>query len=227
MANDLLLSLDNIGKGYRHPSGRVDVLTNVCLNLNRGDKVAITGPSGSGKSTLLNLIGCLDKPDSGSIIYNNKPLSALSQSQLDDFRLHRIGIVFQAHHLLPQCTALENVLLPTLPIKGDALDASVRAEELLALAGLHKRKDHFPGELSGGECQRVAVCRALINSPELLLADEPTGALDHQTALALLELLDKLADDSMALLMVTHSLEAAARMNRQYELLDGSLLENC
>jgi ABC-type lipoprotein export system ATPase subunit len=225
MAKDLLLKLDNLVKSYEHPAGRVEVLKGVSLNLNNGDTVAITGPSGSGKSTLLNLVGCLDRPDSGKMIYKRNSLSELSQTKLDEFRLCRIGIVFQAHHLLPQCTALENVLLPTLPVGGDLEEAAVRAEELLALAGLHERRNHFPGELSGGECQRVAVCRALINSPELLLADEPTGALDHQTALELLELLDKLANDSMALLMVTHSSEAAARMKRRFELKEGILQE--
>lgn len=225
MDNDLLLKLDNISKAYEHPSGQIEVLKGVSLNLDRGDTVAIIGPSGSGKSTLLNLVACLDRPDSGSLIYKQKLLSELSQTELDEFRLRRIGIVFQVHHLLPQCTALENVLLPTLPLGEDAEKALIRAEELLTLAGLHERRNHFPGELSGGECQRVAVCRALINSPELLLADEPTGALDHQTALELLELLDKLADNSMALLVVTHSLEAAARMKRQFELKDGVLQE--
>lgn len=225
MDNDLLLKLDNISKAYEHPSGRIEVLKDLSLNLSQGDTVAITGPSGSGKSTLLNLIACLDRPDSGSLIYKQKSLSELSQAELDEFRLRRIGIVFQEHHLLPQCTAWENILLPTLPLGEDTGKALIRAEELLTSAGLQGRRNHFPGELSGGECQRVAVCRALINSPELLLADEPTGALDHQTALELLELLDKLADNSMALLVVTHSLEAAARMNRQFELKDGVLQE--
>ena len=225
MATDLLLTLENLVKGYRHPAGKVEVLKRVSLTLNNGDTVAITGPSGSGKSTLLNLIGCLDKPDSGKITYNKQLLSEFSSAQLDEFRLRRIGIVFQAHHLLPQCTALENILLPTLPVGGDPEETAVRAEELLALAGLYDRRDHFPGELSGGECQRVAVCRALINSPEILLADEPTGALDHQTAMELLNLMRKLADDSMALLMVTHSPEAAKRMNRRFELRDGVLEE--
>jgi lipoprotein-releasing system ATP-binding protein len=225
MDNDLLLELDNLTKGYEHQAGRIEVLKGVFLQLNQGDTVAITGPSGSGKSTLLNLVGCLDRPDSGKILYKQKSLFDLSQAALDEFRLRRISIVFQSHHLLPQCTALENILLPTLPLGNDTGDAVGRADELLTLAGLEKRRNHFPGELSGGECQRVAVCRALINSPELLLADEPTGALDHQTALELLDLLDKLADNSMALLMVTHSAEAAARMNRQFELTEGLLQE--
>jgi len=225
MAEKILLELDNLCKGYEHRSGRIEVLKGVSLKLNHGDSVAVTGPSGSGKSTLLNLVACLDRPDSGKMIYNQKILSELSQIELDEFRLRRIGIVFQEHHLLPQCTALENVLLPTLPL-GENSEADVlRAEELLKGAGLHKRKNHFPGELSGGECQRVAVCRGMINSPELLLADEPTGALDHQTALELLDLIDKLRNDSMALLMVTHSQEAADRMKRKLELTEGLLQE--
>jgi ABC-type lipoprotein export system ATPase subunit len=225
MDNNLLLELVNLSKGYEHPAGRTEVLKGVSLQLNSGDRVAITGPSGSGKSTLLNLVGCLDRPDAGEILYRQNSLSDFSQTALDEFRLRRISIVFQAHHLLPQCTALENVLLPTLPIDGESATTVGRAEELLTMAGLHERQHHFPGELSGGECQRVAVCRALINSPELLLADEPTGALDHHTALELLDLIDRLTDDSMALLMVTHSLEAAARMNRQFELTEGLLRE--
>lgn len=225
MDNDLLLKLDKLKKGYDHPAGRIEVLKDVSLNISRGSSIAITGPSGSGKSTLLNLIACLDSPDSGEIIYQQKSLSELSQAELDEFRLIRIGIVFQEHHLLPQCTALENILLPTLPLAGDAEANLLRAEILLKSAGLYERRDHFPAELSGGEQQRVAVCRALINSPELLLADEPTGALDHHTTLELLDLLDKLADNSMALLMVTHSPEAASRMKLQFELTDGSLQE--
>ncbi len=225
MNNDLLLELVNLSKGYEHSAGRIEVLKGVSLQLNSGDTVAITGPSGSGKSTLLNLIGCLDRPDTGEILYRQNSLAELSQTALDEFRLRRISIVFQAHHLLPQCTALENTLLPTLPIGGNPDSMVDRAEKLLATAGLHERRNHFPGELSGGECQRVAVCRALINSPELLLADEPTGALDHHTALELLDLIDQLTDKSMALLMVTHSQEAATRMQRQFELTEGLLRE--
>lgn len=225
MDNDLLLELVELSKGYEHPAGRIDVLKGISLQLNSGDRVAITGPSGSGKSTLLNLIGCLDRPDTGKILYKQNSLFELSQTALDQFRLRRISIVFQSHHLLPQCTALENVLLPTLPIDGNPKAANDRAKELLTLAGLQQRQNHFPGELSGGECQRVAVCRALINSPELLLADEPTGALDHHTALELLDLIDRLTDNSMALLMVTHSPEAASKMKRQFELSEGLLRE--
>ena len=225
MDEDLLLELIDINKGYEHPAGTVEVLKGISLQLNSGDRVAITGPSGSGKSTLLNLIGCLDRPDSGKILYRQNSLFELSPTALDEFRLRRISIVFQSHHLLPQCTALENILLPTLPINGNTKAANERAEKLLAQAGLQQRRNHFPGELSGGECQRIAVCRALINSPELLLADEPTGALDHHTALELLDLIDQLTDSSMALLMVTHSTEAASRMNRQFGLSEGLLRE--
>ena len=225
MDEDLLLELIDINKGYEHPAGTVEVLKDISLQLNSGDRIAITGPSGSGKSTLLNLIGCLDRPDSGKILYRQNSLFELSQTALDEFRLRRISIIFQSHHLLPQCTALENILLPTLPIGGNTKAANERAEKLLAQAGLQQRRNHFPGELSGGECQRIAVCRALINSPELLLADEPTGALDHHTALELLDLIDQLTDSSMALLMVTHSPEAASRMNRQFELSEGLLRE--
>lgn len=226
MAEDLLIKLDRISKSYQHPSGRIQVLKEVSLALNCGDTVAVTGPSGSGKSTLLNITGGLDRPDIGDVLFDQKSLSDLSESELDRFRLLRIGFVFQDHHLLPQCTARENVLLPTLPTECNCEQVAVRAEELLALAGLDKRMDHFPGELSGGECQRVAVCRALINSPDLLLADEPTGALDRKTSQSLLDVILKLAGDHMSVLMVTHSEAAAARMMRRYELIDGKLLEH-
>lgn len=225
MAEDLLIKLDRISKSYQHPSGRIHVLRDVTLALNCGDTVAVTGPSGSGKSTLLNITGGLDRPDIGDVFFDQDALSGLSEPELDRFRLLRIGFVFQDHHLLPQCTARENVLLPTLPTECDREQVAVRAEEMLALAGLDKRMDHFPGELSGGECQRVAVCRALINSPELLLADEPTGALDRDTSDRLMDIILKLAGENMSVLMVTHSEAAAARMMRRFKLIDGNLQE--
>ena len=197
--------------------GEVEVLASVDLEVHAGETVAIVGPSGSGKSTLLNVIGGLVVPTSGSVRFAGREVSALSANALAEFRNRSIGFVFQAHHLLPQCTALENVLVPTLvdPDRQRRAAAAVRARELLDHVGLGARLHHRPASLSGGECQRVAVVRALINRPPLLLADEPTGSLDAHAADELGELLLALnARESVALITVTHSLRLAARMSK-------------
>ena len=185
----------------------------------------MVGPSGSGKSTLLNVIGALDRPTSGSVRLEGRALSGLSDDELADLRARRVGFVFQLHHLLPQCTLLENVLAPTLVAPpADRSAAPDRARALLARVGLASRLSHRPGQLSGGERQRAAVVRALINRPALLLADEPTGSLDHHGAEDLADLLVELnAEQQTALLLVTHSAPLAARMARTYQLRDGGL----
>jgi len=215
----MLLELTHVSKSY----GAVDVLRDVNLHLAAGERMAIIGPSGSGKSTLLNLMGALDVPTRGTMNLDGRDLSHLTENELAGIRNRQIGFIFQLHHLLPQCTVLENVLIPTLT--GHTTDADyARAERLLERVGLKHRLTHRPGELSGGECQRVAVVRALINQPKLLLADEPTGSLDHASATNLGQLLTELnKEEGVALVLVTHSLELARQMPRVLELRDGEL----
>ena len=223
-----MLELTGVSKNYASPDGGppVSVLKNVDLHLAAGEALAIIGPSGSGKSTLLNIMGALDHPSAGQVRLDGRELSGLSELELASVRNRSIGFVFQLHHLLPQCTVLENVLVPTLTepaaLQTDA--ALKRAEELLKWVDLAPRLSHRPGQLSGGERQRVAVVRALINRPKLLLADEPTGSLDHGTAVKLVELLAELnKKEGVALVLVTHSLELAHRLPRVLELREGSL----
>jgi len=208
--------------------GRLEVLRDVNLLLAAGESLAITGPSGSGKSTLLNIIGALDCPTGGQVLLDGQDLTGLGDSRLAEIRRRRIGLVFQLHHLLPQCTALENVLVPAMAF-GRRVDAPTRdrAEQLLRQVGLADRTRHRPGQLSGGERQRVALARALINRPELLLADEPTGSLDRADAEALADLLMELnRTEGVSLIVVTHSPDLARRMGRVCRLRDGLLLDD-
>jgi lipoprotein-releasing system ATP-binding protein len=185
--------------------------------------LAVTGPSGSGKTTLLQLIGAMDRPDAGEVRVNGRELGGLDEAARAAFRNREVGFVFQAHHLLPQLTALENVLVPAWAGTVTA-EVSERARHLLARVGLAERMEHFPGQLSGGERQRVALARALVLSPCLLLADEPTGALDRANALALIDLLLELNREERAtLMMVTHAEACAERMGRRVALVDGKL----
>ena len=192
--------------------------------MNQGELLALTGPSGSGKSTLLHLIGTLDKPSSGRIEINGDDPFKLAEPQLARFRNQVVGFVFQDHHLLPQYSALENVLMPTLAFKDRNRDAENRARTLLESVGLAHRLSHRPAQLSGGECQRVAVARALINQPSLLLCDEPTGNLDHSTAETVASLLLELHQaEQNILIVVTHSVELANRFERRSELVNGAM----
>ena len=219
-----LLSAKAVKKSYPTPAGMtLEVLKSVSLDVEAGQTVAIVGPSGSGKSTLLNILGALDTPTSGSVSLGGIDFSALGEAQKAGVRNSRIGFVFQQHHLLPQCTVLENVLVPVLVSKS-AAGAEGRARELLADVGLSGRLDYRPGQLSGGEQLRVAVARALINRPQLLLADEPTGSLDRAGAEALAALLLRMnREQGQALIVVTHSQALATRMERVYRLKDGVL----
>jgi len=221
----MLLQVKSVSKAYGKPgmAAYQEVLSNLSLGVDEGDSVAITGPSGSGKTTLLNLIGTLDKPDRGTILYRDKDITGLSDKKLNTFRNSEIGFIFQQHHLLPQCTLIENVLLPTLPGRTDK-EAVSRAERLIERVGLSEHMHKKPRLLSGGECQRTAVVRALINNPGMVLADEPTGALDHDNAMALYDLLSEVnREEKVTLIVVTHSLELAARLNRVYRLMNGKL----
>ena len=215
-----MLKLQNVSKTY---DARTPVLMDVNLAVAAGESVAIVGESGCGKSTLLNLIGTLDRPDAGSIEFDGMDLLGMDAKATAAFRNRKIGFVFQLHHLLPQCTVLENVLVPTL-VNKEAGDASERALRLLERVGLMDRLSHRPGQLSGGECQRVAVVRALINQPRLLLADEPTGALNRESADALVELLLELnREEGLTLIMVTHSMRLAEKLGRIVTMENGML----
>ncbi len=200
------------------------VLRGCSLELSGGESAVIVGPSGSGKSTFLYIVGTLDRPTSGSVTLGGENPFALDEPRLAAFRNQRIGFVFQDHHLLPQCTVLENVLVPALATGGVPPELVERARELLGRVGLGNRLDHRPAELSGGERQRTAVARALLRRPQLVLADEPTGNLDRTTAAAIGDLLLEMqAQEGTMLIVVTHSLELARRFARKYELDDGRL----
>lgn len=200
------------------------ILNGLDLSVEKSDSIAIVGSSGSGKTTILNLIGKLDLPDSGELLFNGKDLNALSKKETLAYRNRSIGFVFQQHFLLPQCSLWENVLIPALPNKSMMKEAEGRAEELLRQLGLWELRHQKPGELSIGECQRTALVRAVINKPVLLLADEPTGSLDESNANQLADLLLELnKTESTTLIVVTHSLSIAKKMGKIYELKKGKL----
>jgi lipoprotein-releasing system ATP-binding protein len=218
------LQVRDLNKDYPTRSGPLSVLRQVNLELHRGEALAVTGPSGSGKSTLLHLLGTLDSPTSGTILLEGKDPFRLPERELADFRNRHVGFVFQDHHLLPQCSVLENVLIPTLVGRNDRGEVERWAKQLLERVGLSSRLEHRPAELSGGERQRVAVARALIHHPVLLLADEPTGNLDRHTAQAVSQLLlDLHRQEQTILMVVTHSMELARSFPRQMEMADGTL----
>jgi ABC-type lipoprotein export system ATPase subunit len=257
-----LLKLENVTKRYDSPQGGdgLAILNGISLEVLAGESLAVMGPSGSGKSTLLQIIGTLDRPTSGEVSLEGRELNRLNEQEIAMVRNRQLGFIFQAHYLLPQCTVLENVLVPTLALPkrkkkpeipesihdSPTDDASaarfpgrptaavgakktelveLRARRLLNRVGLGNRLDHRPGQLSGGECQRVAVVRALINQPKLLLADEPTGSLDHASAQRLSELLSELnKEEGVALIVVTHARELAEKMGKVWQLQDGRLI---
>jgi len=219
-----MLTLEGIGKHYLAARGEIVVLRDLSLSLRRGESAAVMGPSGSGKSTLLNILGTLEPPSKGRMTIDDVDPFQLPEREIAAFRNRKLGFVFQDHHLLPQCSVLENVLLPALAARrGESLLA--RATELLERVGLSDRLEHRPAELSGGERQRVAVARALINRPPLILADEPTGNLDRASAETVADLLLQLPEkDDALLLVVTHSHSLAERFRRRFDLIDGKLV---
>jgi lipoprotein-releasing system ATP-binding protein len=218
------LRATDIHKSYPTPGEPLVVLRGVSLSLLPRESLAIVGPSGSGKSTLLNVLGTLDRPTSGSVTLGGVDPFTLGANQLAEFRSKRVGFIFQDHHLLPQCTALENVLLPKLAAGKVSADDTARAKDLLDNVGLGGRASHLPAELSGGERQRVAVARALMNRPPLLLCDEPTGNLDSKNSVAVGELLKRVAAESGAMLIVvTHSPALAEMFDRRAQMSDGVL----
>ena len=222
------LIVDNISKEYPTRAEPLRVLRNVSFDLSTGQSMVVLGPSGSGKSTLLHIVGTLETPTSGTVTLDGKQPFELSETELAAFRNQQIGFVFQEHHLLPQLTVLENVLVPRVAQRRTTDEDNQRAQRLLDQVGLAERSDHRPAELSGGERQRAALARALHGQPRLLLADEPTGNLDRTNALAMGELLSELVRDEehkTMLIVVTHSEEFAKFCQRRFELNDGELSE--
>ncbi|VAV85041.1 Lipoprotein-releasing system ATP-binding protein LolD [hydrothermal vent metagenome] len=219
------IRLCGLKKSYKKGESEVEVLKGIDLSIEVGDKIAIVGASGAGKSTLLNIIGALDRPSSGEVLYKSKPIFTMDDKKLAAFRNKKVGFVFQSHHLLPEFSAVENVMLPALiGGGGDYARARSRAEDLLRDVGLGARLDHRPGELSGGEQQRCAIVRALMQEPEVLLADEPTGNLDSNTGREVFKLLLKLnKEKKITLLIVTHNEELAAQMSLRLTMQDGDI----
>jgi len=224
-----MLELNNVSKCYDGGGETVEVLREISLHIEPGQTVAVAGPSGSGKSTLLNLIGGLDRPTAGTILLDGQDLATLSDAELSVVRNRKVGFVFQLHHLLPQCTTLENVLLPTLAAAMSVQqrrDYKARAEMLLEAVGLADKRDSFPGQLSGGQRQRAAVVRALILKPRIVLADEPTGSLDAEAAAQTAETLIRLNRmEGTTLIVATHATRLAARMQRRFRLEQKRLTE--
>jgi lipoprotein-releasing system ATP-binding protein len=220
-----LIQVEKLFKSYGNGTKRVEVLKGVDLTFSQSEKVAIVGASGVGKTTLLHVLGTLDRPTSGKILYEGKDIYTLNAKNLALFRNREIGFVFQFHHLLPEFNALENTMMPCL-IQGIPKEESVsRAEAILTLVGLEERLSHKPGELSGGEQQRVAVARALVLEPKVLLADEPTGNLDTKTGESVFDLLQELNQiRGVTLIVVTHNLTLAEKLSRQIQLIDGKAL---
>lgn len=224
-----MLELKNIHKYYENGAGeKQHVLNDISLTINSGDTLAIIGPSGSGKSTLLNIMGTLDKPLSGNVLFNGMDIYTQDEQELARIRNQHIGFVFQKHYLLPQLNLIENVLVPTIPLKDKIKQkqAKARALTLLEMVRLTGKQNQLPSQLSVGECQRAAVVRALINEPKLILADEPTGSLDNDSALQLGNLLSSIRKEySVAIVVVTHSMEFAGTMSKVLKLHSGKLME--
>ncbi|MBI4949722.1 MAG: ABC transporter ATP-binding protein [Deltaproteobacteria bacterium] len=221
-----LITIKGLSKTYGGDAKRVEVLKSIDLSIKKGETVAIVGASGVGKSTLLNIMGALDRPSSGEVLYKNEPLFKYDDKKLAAFRNRSIGFVFQFHHLLPEFTALENVMLPALIGGASPVEARSKAEALLKEVGLGQRLSHKPGELSGGEQQRTAMVRALVQGPDVLLADEPTGNLDTRTGEEVFELLLALnASRSTTMVIVTHNERLAGRLTRRLKMVDGNIRE--
>mgnify|MGYP001369277964 CR=1 FL=1 len=219
-----MISVRDLSRKFRTERGEIEVLRKVSFDIETAERIAVVGASGAGKTTLMHLLGGLDRPSSGSVAFQGQDIFRFGSSELDTFRNRTIGFVFQFHQLLPEFSALENVMLPVLVSRGSRSEARQRAEQLLASVGLDHRVSHKPGQLSGGEQQRVAIARALVMSPRLLLADEPTGNLDSATSEEILALLDQLHEEHrLTMIIVTHSSQVAQRMDRTLHMVDGQL----
>lgn len=221
----MILELKSIYKEYIQGKMSVPVLKNVDFSMEEGEYVAIMGPSGSGKTTLMNIIGCLDQPTQGQFFLDGEDVSKCTENQMSDIRLRKIGFVFQSFHLLPRQSALTNVELPLNYAKVPKKERRERAFQALERVGLADRVDFLPNQLSGGQMQRVAIARAIVNNPKLLLADEPTGALDSKSGAQVMELFQKLNDEGVSVLMITHDAEIAAHAKRMVMIRDGEVWE--
>ena len=218
-----ILKLTDICKDYQQGREPVRVLKNINLTVEKGDYLAIMGPSGSGKTTLMNIIGCLDVPTSGSYELDGRDLKDLKDDDLAEIRNRHIGFVFQSFYLMPKLDARDNVALPLLYADVPLKERRERAEEALKAVGLGERMDFLPNQLSGGQCQRVAIARAMVTKPDLLLADEPTGALDTKSGNQIMEIFRKLSKEGMTIIMITHEPSIAACADKTYHILDGEL----
>lgn len=221
----MIVDLDNINKIYNQGSVPVNVLKDVSLTVNKGDYIAIMGPSGSGKTTLMNIIGCLDVATTGKYLLDGEDVSKATDNRMSDIRNQKIGFVFQQFHLLPKLTAIENVALPLLYRDVSKAKRMALAGEALEKVGLGERKKFLPNQLSGGQCQRVAIARAMVGNPLLLLADEPTGALDTKSGEQIMELFKKLNDEGVTIIMITHEPKIAECAKKIYHIRDGNLQE--
>jgi lipoprotein-releasing system ATP-binding protein len=224
--NEAMIQVQYLVKTFGNGAKRVEVLKGIDLNIRPKETLAIVGASGAGKTTFLHILGTLDRPTSGKVLYEGRDVFTLDETALALFRNRQVGFVFQFHHLLPEFTALENTMMPCLIQRISQEEAASRAEAILTLVGLKDRLSHRPGELSGGEQQRVAVARAMVLEPKVLLADEPTGNLDTKTGEAVFELLQELnRAKGVTLVIVTHNLTLAAHLSRQIRLVDGKNVE--
>jgi putative ABC transport system ATP-binding protein len=219
----MIVDAQGVGRTFAMPAGPVHAVRDVTLQIRAGDHLAVRGPSGCGKSTLLHMLGCVDAPSSGTLLFDGQDVSTLSDAKRSALRLRRIGFIFQRFFLLPMLTAAENVELPLSEAGASRRDRQQRTKELLDYVGLSPRADHRPSQLSGGEMQRVAIARALANQPQLLLADEPTGELDEATGAQIAELLDRVNADGTALVIVTHDQTLAGRAARVLTMKDGRI----
>ena len=220
-----ILKLSKISKRYLRKNGNITVLKNINLIINKGELISLTGPSGSGKSTLLHIIGLLDQPTSGEVFFKKKNFSKSSDSQKDIVRKNGISVIYQQNNLLSDFTALENVQIPLVNNGVSWTESQVKGKKILSLVNLSRRINHFPNELSGGEQQRVAVARALITEPDLILADEPTGSLDRKTANEIFSLFLKLKSKNRAILYATHNRELSSKADYKLNILDGNITE--
>jgi putative ABC transport system ATP-binding protein len=223
MNNSSIITLSNIQRHYKMGAEIIRAVENISLQINRNEYVALMGPSGSGKSTLMNVIGCLDTPTSGEYILNQKKVSEMTDNELAEVRNKEIGFVFQTFNLLPRYTALDNVMLPLIYAGASKAERLRRGEEILHKVGLGDRMSHKPNELSGGQCQRVAIGRALINNPSIILADEPTGNLDSKISLEIMSLFQKIHDEGNTVILVTHEEDIARYAHRIIRLRDGEV----
>ena len=222
---NMFFAMQNICKAFSMGDETLQVLHNISLNIDKGEYLSILGPSGSGKSTLMNIIGCLDTPTSGTYILNGRLIEDLNEDSLAYIRNREIGFIFQNSQLLPRMDALRNVELPLIYAGVSGRERTERASQMLQRVGLEKRMHHYPNQLSGGQQQRVAIARALVTNPTLLLADEPTGALDQKTGQQVMDLFQTLSDEGRTIIMITHDLKIARRARRVIHIIDGEITE--